>query len=178
MTTITTMATTFARATRAPRSGRAAVAAVLVALPLAVAAATPTALEKAPEPAPVSPASVATTNRFDGDWTIRIDCPSDTEASGAKGYAFDFPASVLNGRVFGSRGPQGAEGSLQVEGTISPNGDATLQARGRTATPDYAANKPPAGTPYSYDIQAHFDDARGTGKRLEQRACAFAFARR
>ncbi len=134
--------------------------------------------ERAPEPAPAAPASAPTTNRFDGDWTIRIDCPANTESSGAKGYAYDFPASVLNGRLFGSRGAQGSAGSLQVEGTIAPNGDALLQAHGRTANPEYAASKPAPGTAYSYDIQAHFDGASGHGRRQEQRACDFTFGRR
>jgi hypothetical protein len=134
--------------------------------------------ERAQEPAPVAPASVPTTNRFDGDWTIRIDCPLNAEPSGAKGDRVDFPASILNGRLFGSRGPQGAPGSLQVEGTIAPDGSATLQAHGRTAGPDDAANAPAPGTAYSYDIQARFDGASGTGKRQQQRACDVAFTRR
>ena len=163
------------------RAGARAAHAATLALMLScagVAHAQATPQEKAQEPAPVAPASVATTNRFDGDWTIRIDCPSGTEPSGAKGYSFDFPASVLNGRLFGSRGAQGSDGALQVEGTIGPDGQALLQARGRTSDPAYAANEPPAGTPYSYDIQARFDDARGSGKRMQQRACDFTFARR
>jgi hypothetical protein len=134
--------------------------------------------ERAQEPAPVAPASAPTTNRFDGDWTIRIDCPPDAEHAGAKGDSVDFPASVLNGRLFGSRGPQGAQGSLQVEGTIAPDGSATLQAHGRTAGADDTANKPAPGTAYSYDIQARFDGASGTGKRQQQRACDVAFTRR
>ena len=175
----TTMTTSAANGPRAGAARAAVLALAFAALSCAgVAHAQATPQEKAQEPAPVAPASVATTNRFDGDWTIRIDCPSGTEPSGAKGYSFDFPASVLNGRLFGSRGAQGSEGALQVEGTIGPDGQALLQARGRTSDPAYAANEPPAGTPYSYDIQARFDDARGSGKRLQQRACDFTFARR
>ena len=134
--------------------------------------------ERAPEPAPAAPASAPTTNRFDGDWTIRIDCPSNTGSSGAKGYAYDFPASVLNGRLFGSRGAQGSAGSLQVEGTIAPDGSAFLQAHGSTANPDGAAGKLAPGTAYSYDIQARFDGMSGSGRRQEQRACDFTFSRR
>ena len=175
----TTMTTCPANGPRAGAAHAAVLALAFAALSCAGAAhAQATPQENAQEPAPVAPASVATTNRFDGDWTIRIDCPSDTEPSGAKGYAFDFPASVLNGRLFGSRGAQGSAGSLQVEGTIAPDGDALLQARGRTANPDYAANKPAPGTAYSYDVQAHFDGASGSGKRQQQRACSFTFSRR
>jgi len=98
--------------------------------------------------------------------------------AGARGYTYDFPASVLNGRLFGSHGEQGTAGSLQVEGTIAPDGQAQLQARGRTASPEYAVKKPPTGTAYSYDIEAHFDGAKGSGRRLQDRVCEVAFSRR
>ncbi len=167
----------FARAAGALAALSAGLA--LATLPPAAFAADPAnPHEKAPEPAPTAPASVATTDRFDGDWTIRIDCPADPDPSGARAYTVDFPASVLNGNLFGSRGPQGAVGSLQVEGTIAPDGSAALQARGRTGNPDLATDKPAVGTPYSYDVHARFDGATGTGKRQEQRACDFGFTRR
>jgi hypothetical protein len=162
---------------------RAALGVVALLVAFAPSTATPqqaqaSVHEKAQEPAPVSPASVATTNRFDGDWTIRIDCPASVDAPGAAGYGYDFPASILNGRLFGSSGQQGAPGSMQVEGSIGQDGDGRFQAHGRTGGQDGVAGRPPAGTAFSYDIQAHFDDARGTGRRLQERACNFTFGRR
>jgi hypothetical protein len=35
-----------------------------------------------------------------------------------------------------------------------------------------------SGTPYAYTVDAHFAGSRGTGKRIEARACALAFAKR
>jgi hypothetical protein len=162
-------------------SGRCLTAVVLAmlaaALPLEVGAQDPgSSREKAQEPAPVSPASVATTNRFDGDWTIRVECPADS--SGAPGRAYDFPASILNGHLFGSRGPQGAPGSVQVEGNIGPDGEGRFQAHGRTGGPEDAGPRVAPGTAYSYDIEAHFDDAKGAGRRLQDSACLLTFARR
>lgn len=115
--------------------------------------------------------------RFDGAWTVRIQCPSNTEDSGAKGYAYSFPATVRDGFLSGSHGEEGTAGSLKVEGQIQPNGDAILRARGRTGNPDYAVRKPASGSPYTYTIKAHFEENAGTGSRLEARVCEFAFAR-
>jgi hypothetical protein len=170
-----------AACTDSRRSARRLAAVVLAMLaatapPGAGAQNTGSSHEKAQEPAPVSPASVATTNRFDGDWTIHVECPTD--ASGAPGRAYDLPASILNGRLFGSRGPQGAPGSVQVEGTIGTDGEGQFQAHGRTGGPEDAGPRVPAGTVFSYDIKAHFDDAKGTGRRLQDRACLLTFARR
>ena len=130
--------------------------------------------ETAMEPAP--PPLVAS-NRFDGDWTVRMDCP---DSGGAQAFAVSLPASVLNGKLFGSSGAPGAEGTVQIDGTILPDGDARLQARGRTSSPAVEAGKPPPGTPFSYDVAAHFDATtmRGSGRRVQDRPCDFGFTRR
>jgi len=133
-----------------------------------------TAREKAREPAP-QPA--AATNRFDGDWTLRVACAATADA---QPVAVDMPASILNGRLFGSNGALGYPGVMQVEGTVEPDGRAQFQARGRTASPATAVGHPPAGTPYSYDVEARFDAAtmRGTGRHAEDRPCDYSFVRR
>jgi hypothetical protein len=130
--------------------------------------------QKAQEPAP-QPAVAS--NGFDGDWNVRMDCPASADA---QAVALSLPASVLNGKLFGSNGAQGLPGVVQVEGTILPGGDARLQARGRTASPATETGQPPPGTPFSYDVDAHFDAAtmRGSGRRVQGRACDFAFTRR
>ncbi len=120
---------------------------------------------------PVSPSPTP----FDGAWTVRIDCPATKEESGAKGYTYDFPATVTNGFISGSHGLPTSAGSLRIEGPIAPNGDALLQARGRTGNPDYAVKNPSSGTPYSFRIKAHFEPASGTGSRMESRVCNFTF---
>jgi hypothetical protein len=115
---------------------------------------------------------------FDGEWAVRISCPSNTEETGAKGYNYDFLARVENGYLTGSHGTDGSAASLRIEGPIDANGDALLQARGRTGNPDYAVKKPSSGTPYSYRIKAHFEGPSGSGTRLEARVCNFTFTRK
>ena len=178
MRSTTTQATGRSRAGAGSR--RVGVVMALVLAPIAAAGqqATPS-LDKA-QATPVSPASVDTTNQFDGDWTITVDCPAQGGASGAKGYVIDFPASVLNGRLFGSRGAQGSEGAgCQVEGTDRPRRATRCSrravARWRPTSPGTACR--PARRS-RYDIQAHFEGAKGAGKRMQDRDCGFAFARR
>ena len=145
-----------------------------LALVATLAAAQDQPREKAREPAPLP---LVASNRFDGDWTVRMDCP---DSGDAKAFAVSLPASVLNGKLFGSSGAPGSEGTVQVEGTILPDGDAQFQARGRTSSPAVESGKPPPGTPFSYDVAAHFDTAtmRGNGRRLQDRPCDFGFTRR
>lgn len=114
---------------------------------------------------------------FDGVWKVRIACPSNTEDSGAKGYTYEFPATVANGFLSASHGVEGTAGSLRIEGSIPADGNALLLARGRTGNPDYAAKKPSPGTAYSYTIKAHFEPASGSGTRMEARTCNFVFKR-
>ena len=120
----------------------------------------------------------ATPDRFDGAWIVGIDCPSDTEDSAAKGYRYEFPATVRHGVLAGAQGQEGAAGSLRIEGEIAADGSAELRARGRTANPDYAAKHPTPGTAYAYRIAARFEGDRGTGTRLDTRVCSFAFRKR
>ena len=119
----------------------------------------------------------APTSPFDGTWTLRMDCPSNSEASGAKGYRFVFPATVTHGVLTATNGVEGQPGSLRIEGPIADDGDALLLARGRTGDPAYAVRQPSSGTPYTFRIQAHFGPTSGTGKRLETRVCDFSFSR-
>lgn len=108
---------------------------------------------------------------------VQIHCPSNTEESGAKGYKYEFPATVTNGLLTGSHGEEGSAGSLRIEGAIQPDGEATIRARGRTGNPDYAVKRLSSGTAYSYTIKAHFEPGKGTGTRMESRVCNFTFNR-
>jgi hypothetical protein len=124
------------------------------------------------------PALSERANRFDGNWDVRIYCPSNSEESGAKGYTFEFPARVVNGELSGSHGEEGSAGSLHIEGPINSDGTAELHARGRTNNPDYAVNKPSRGSAYTYRIKAQFDEKGGKGSRMEARVCNFTFKKR
>ncbi len=117
-------------------------------------------------------------SRFDGDWVGNIDCPSNTEESGAKGYRYQFPAVVKDGVFAASVGAENSPGSLRVEGPIRPDGSAELRARGRTGNPEYAAKHPSSGTPYAYRIKVQFDGDKGSGSRIETRVCNFVFVKK
>ena len=125
------------------------------------------------------PAPQASTGaRFDGPWQVTIACPHNTEKSAARGYRRQFDATVKEGVLSGEIGDAKSPGWLRIDGRIGADGNAILDARGRTGNPDYAVEHPPPSSPYSYRIEAHFDDRHGTGKRLEQRVCNFDFDRK
>jgi len=117
-------------------------------------------------------------SRYDGTWDVTIDCPSSSEASGAKGYTYRFPATVTDGALVALHGTEGAPGSLRIEGVIPLDGKAQLIARGRTAGPEFSVKRAAPGSTYSYGIEARFEDSRGTGRRLEGRVCSLSFVKK
>jgi hypothetical protein len=136
------------------------------------------ALWLAASSAALAQASGAASARFDGDWLVTMACPSNTEDSAARGYKRQFPAQVKGSVLQGEIGTSGAPGWLRIGGTIGSDGSARLDALGRTGNPDYAVDHPPPSSPYSFHIEARFNAAHGTGKRLEQRVCTFVFERK
>ena len=129
-------------------------------------------------PAVAQPSGSASISAFDGDWQVTMTCPDNTEKPAARGYKRQFPAQVKNGVLQGEIGVADSAGWLRIEGPIGADGNARLDAHGRTGNPDYAARHPPPSSPYSYRIDARFEGARGSGRRIEQRVCNFAFERR
>ena len=127
--------------------------------------------------ATASIAQTAAPARFDGNWSVRIDCPSNSEPSGAKGYVYDFQATVEKSFLSGTRGEQSAPGYLHIEGVIQPAGTAELHANGRTGNPDFAVKHPASGSTYTYQIDAQFESTKGTGQRLKTRVCTFVFSK-
>ncbi|MEO6897444.1 MAG: hypothetical protein ABI218_12445 [Caldimonas sp.] len=121
--------------------------------------------------------TAAAPDRFDGNWSVRIDCPSNSEPSGAKGYVFEFPATVTKSFLSGTRGEQSAPGYLHIEGVIQPDGTAELRADGRTGNPDFAVRHPASGSTFTYQIAAQFESTKGTGQRLKARVCTFGFSK-
>jgi len=117
-------------------------------------------------------------SRFDGDWLVTMACPTNTEESAARGYKRQFPARVKDGVLTGEDGTAGGPGWLRIAGTIGADGSARLDARGRTGNPEYAVDHPPQSSPYTFHVEARFDGAHGTGRRIEARVCSFAFDRK
>ena len=115
------------------------------------------------------------TQRFDGKWLTTVSCPNVRDALG---FSFQFVSTVKDGVIHGLHGTEGEPGSLQIDGTIPPDGNASLYAKGRTGSKEYVPGRDtPRGTEYSYNIEAHFDGSTGTGTRVEGRSCSLKFAK-
>lgn len=115
------------------------------------------------------------TQRFDGKWLTTVSCPNVRDALG---FSFQFVSTVRDGVFHGLHGTEGEPGSLQIDGTIPPDGNASLYAKGRTGSKEYVPGRDtPRGTDYGYNIEAHFEGSAGTGTRVEGRPCSLKFAK-
>lgn len=113
-------------------------------------------------------------NRFDGVWDTVISCGN---TRGAMGYSYQFPSTVKNSILHGSKGTKGEPGWLQLDGTILLDGSAKIYASGLVGAREVAVGQRPPGTEYGYHIEANFSDATGTGNRVEGRRCTVTFTR-
>ncbi len=112
---------------------------------------------------------------FDGKWLTTVSCANFRDALG---FSYQFVSTVRDGVLHGLHGAQGEPGSLQIDGTIPPDGKASLYAKGRTGSKEYVPGRDtPKGTEYGYNIDAHFDGTTGTGTRIEGRPCSLKFAK-
>ncbi len=115
------------------------------------------------------------TQRFDGKWLTTVSCPNFRDALG---FSFQFMSIVKDGVFHGLHGTEGEPGSLQIDGTIPPDGKASLYAKGRTGSKESVPGRDtPKGTEYGYNIDAQFDGSTGTGTRVEGRPCSLKFAK-
>ena len=142
----------------------------------AAAAVTRDAGAQVAKAAPAPASEVAGGARYDGAWSVAVACAPTSE--GASAYKFEFDAQVKDNFLHGERLVAGKPGWLRLQGPIQLDGSATLDAQGVTDDPKYANKNVAQGTPYSYHVAAHFDSNRGTGRRLELRACDLRFAKR
>ena len=115
------------------------------------------------------------TARFDGDWSTTVSCP---DSQGALGYTFDVPTRIKDGVLHGERLHPGEPGWLLLDGQIQADGQAKLYAKGLVGAAPFAVGQRPKGTDYGYHVVARFEDARGSGSRVEGRRCDLAFVRR
>ena len=84
------------------------------------------------------------TQRFDGKWLTTVSCPNFRDALG---FSFQFMSIVKDGVFHGLHGTEGEPGSLQIDGTIPPDGKASLYAKGRTGSKEYVPGRDtPKGT--------------------------------
>lgn len=122
------------------------------------------------------PASPSSVSRFDGPWNVTVDCPKHED--GALGYAIELVAQVKDGVLRGEHGTEGTAGWLRLQGTIEPDGNAKFDAKGLTGDPKYNVKSVQKAYPYDYQVVARFEGARGTGRRLQLRACTLTFVKR
>lgn len=113
--------------------------------------------------------------RFDGEWDTIVSCPN---ASGALGYSFEFPSRVKDGVLHGQKGTKGEPGWLELNGTILPDGSASLYVSGLVGAAPYAVGQVPAGSNYGYHVDARFANDAGSGHRVEGRPCTVSFKRK
>jgi hypothetical protein len=118
------------------------------------------------------PSRAPNPTRFDGTWNVSVHCPP--HKAGAA-YTLRFQAEVKAGVLSGQHGVAGNPGSLALKGTIQPDGKAIIDARGVTGDPKFTASALNSGTPYSYRVDARFDDTRGGGERTQARPCTLSF---
>jgi hypothetical protein len=120
--------------------------------------------------------SQAGVERFDGEWQTTVSC----EASrGALSFSYRFMSEVKDGKLKGLHGTENRPGYLFVEGVIEDDGSAKLYAKGQTNGKEFVPGRDtPPGTEYGYHVNAHFDEHKGTGTRVEGRECSYEFERK
>jgi hypothetical protein len=120
--------------------------------------------------------SQAGVERFNGKWQTTVSCEP---SRGALGFSYRFISEVKDGKLTGLHGTEDRPGYLFVEGDIADDGSAKLYAKGQTNGKEFVPGRDtPAGTEYGYHVNAHFEDRKGTGTRVEGRACTYEFERK
>lgn len=135
-----------------------------------------------PAPAPAVPAAPAATalpsrgpaSRFDGVWSVSVVCQAFRDATVAN---IQMHGTVQAGVLRAERLTPGQPAWLLIEGAIQPDGSAMLNARGQTGDRRRAMDGVQPGTPYTYQIEARFEAARGVGNRISGRPCSADFVR-
>jgi hypothetical protein len=114
-------------------------------------------------------------SRFDGTWAVSETCPPT--AQDVRGYAWSYPATIHKGTLSAQYQADNGGGSIKLQGRVGAEGNAVLNAAGTVGHPETAVGHLSHGTPYHFHVQATFNAASGTGRRLEQRQCDFTFTR-
>jgi hypothetical protein len=112
--------------------------------------------------------------RFNGAWEVTLVC---SMWEGALGYTNVFLATVTDGHLHGQFGEQKQPGSLTYEGTIQPDGRASIIANGVTGSPNFNLGQVPQGQAYGYHVTAQFEGSHGHGTRTQMRPCEVDFVR-
>jgi hypothetical protein len=112
--------------------------------------------------------------RFNGAWEVTLIC---SPWKGALGYTNVFLATVSDGHLHGQLGQQNQPNSLTYEGTIQPDGRASIIANGVTGPSNFNIDQVPQGLAYGYHVTAQFEGSHGHGTRTQLRPCEVDFLR-
>jgi hypothetical protein len=85
---------------------------------------------------------------------------------------------VKDGVLWGESGTEGNASWLRLRGDIQADGSAKLDANGLTGDPKFNVGGARKAMPYAYQVEARFEGSRGTGRRVQLRACDLTFAKR
>jgi hypothetical protein len=122
------------------------------------------------------PARLST--EHDGRWTVSLVCEDVKDKTGwVKGYRFDFPVDVIQGKLAGQHGVVGQPSSVAFDGDVQEDGQLRITATGMTGESSYAVGKVARGTPYSYTLRGALGPSSGQAQRKELRPCTASFAR-
>jgi hypothetical protein len=114
----------------------------------------------------------ADANRLIGTWQTTVSCSA---ARDALGYSFRFDSIGQHGVLYGLHGVAGQPSSLQIDGTIEPDGTGKLYAKGFTNSKEFVSGQvAEKGNEYNDNIDAAM---MGTGTRVACRPCSYQFAR-
>jgi hypothetical protein len=113
----------------------------------------------------------ATAKNFDGKWVTDWTCPNLGQYPG---YTYRFPGQVKDGAYHGQKGVKGEPSSMILDGKINVDGAAAFFGEIIVGS-SLVGLGTARGTPSDFHALAHFDDARGDGKRIEGRPCSLTF---
>jgi hypothetical protein len=118
---------------------------------------------------------------FDGSWWVTLDAKVIIRTAAKRSLVIQFPATVKNGVFHGQYGIKGKPFWYELNGKIEA-GSATLRADELTGEQKYnftlSKKAPPGkGHSYSYQVVAHFDSRRGTGRSTDARTRIFTFVK-
>jgi|EndMetStandDraft_4_1072995.scaffolds.fasta_scaffold154432_2 hypothetical protein len=118
------------------------------------------------------PFALSHASPFDGAWSVVQVCDSTEDAS--RRYTWRYDATIERGHLIGQYRSKGQRPSLTLQGTIEPDGSATLTAEGLSANPDYNVWSSASQGRISMRVTAEFEATAGTG-RAGVRGCRFTF---
>jgi hypothetical protein len=120
----------------------------------------------------------STAGPYDGEWSVVLVCADTQDRNGlVKGYEYTFHVSIVDGKLHGQYGAEGAPASVVYSGEVGADGMLELRAVGHTGRSDRSVGKVPQGTGYSYTLSGRLEHTHGEASRRELRPCTATFGK-